>query len=221
MKPLISMITSEICEWQVIIKRFILKICVCLESRITSIFPFLLFGFNFGEGSCSLFLILLFLCSGRTEFCCFKLCLATDVLSHFKVIFISYEFQFCHERKIMLWKWKIWKQSKDRPDYITHHLYRKRKIKRYELPEIPFICTNRWSLFYKNPVVIIDLLIIRINMPNFLCFSIRILKIFLEMRYNGTIIKKVSVTFQEMQFCKFAFSVLLNGTINPNLKEMH
>lgn len=128
---------------------------------------------------------------------------------------------FCHERKIMLWKWKIWKQSKDRADYITHHLYKKSKIKRYELPEIPFICTNRWSLFFKNPVVIIDLLIIRINMPNFLCFSIRILKIFLEMRYNGTIIKKVSVTFQEMQFCKFAFSVLLNGTINPNLKEMH
>lgn len=106
MKPLISMIASEICEWQVIIKRFVLKICVCLESRITSIFLFLLFGFNFGEGSCSLFLILFFLCSGRTEFCCFKLCLATDVLSHFKVIFISYEFQLLSWKKDNVMKMK-------------------------------------------------------------------------------------------------------------------
>lgn len=75
----------------VIIKRFIVKACVWLESRITSIFPFLLFWFNFGEGSRSLFSILFILCLGKTEFCCFKLCLVTDVLSHFKMISIQYE----------------------------------------------------------------------------------------------------------------------------------
>lgn len=44
---LASMIVSEICKSQVIIQRFIVKACECLESRRTSISLFLLFLTSF------------------------------------------------------------------------------------------------------------------------------------------------------------------------------